>query len=127
MATTFDLNTNVGKVRNIIGDSDTSDAHFTDEQISSFLTIQSNDLFLTSAMALRSMAANKAFIEKARRAGNYWEDTKGISKALLAAAEKLEVMAREAPAEAVADVVYTDFNYNDILIKKSLRGELPDV
>ena len=54
---TYDLTTNVGKIRLIIGDTDidpTSDAVFTDEELTYFLTVNSNNITLAAADALEA-------------------------------------------------------------------------
>jgi len=123
MSFTFNTSTNIGKVRSLIRDTVEATAILSDEDINVSLSITDNDILLAAAMSLRSIAINKALLEKSIKAGNYWEDNKGISKALLSLAEKYESMAENIPADAQAEVFATDFNYNEILYNKSLRGE----
>lgn len=126
MSFTFNTSNNIGKVRAMVGDVTESTSVLSDEQITVFLDIQSNDLFKSAAMALRAMSANKAILAKYRRAGNYTEDTRNIAKGLLDLAKDYEEQSNLVPADAQAEIIYTDFNFNEILINKIVRGELPD-
>lgn len=123
MTFTFDTTGLVGKVRAITGDVNSSSAVLTDEQINVFLGINSNDILLSAAMALRTMASSKALVAKYRSAGNYTEDTRNIAKDLLAVAEILEDRAINTPADAQSEIIYTDFDYNQLIRNKTLRGE----
>ena len=74
MAATYDLTTNVGKVRLIIGDTDVtpaSDAVFTDEELTYFLTANSNNLNLASAAALGAWMAKYAAAPDSEHIGDY--------------------------------------------------------
>jgi len=48
MTVTYDINDNVGKVRLTIGDTDTTDNVFSDEEIQYFLTKNSSSINLAS-------------------------------------------------------------------------------
>lgn len=123
MSFTFNTSNNIGKVRAIIGDVTESTAVLTDEQIQVYLDLQSNDLFMTAAMALRAMAASKAVVAKLKVAGNYSEDTRSIARLLLDTAKELESSAMMTPADAQSEIILNDFNYNNIIQNKILRGE----
>ena len=61
MAATYDLTDNIGKVRLLISDTDVTpatDAHFTDEEITAFLTMASSSLLTAAAFALEAWAAS---------------------------------------------------------------------
>ena len=123
MSFTFDLSTNVGKVRNLIGDTNASDYQLTDEEITSILSLASSDIFLASAICLKRIAADKALVQKRVKAGNYEEDPKEAINGMLKVAENYEKMAKDTPADAQTEIFYTDFNYNEILNQRALRGE----
>ncbi len=57
MTTTYDITTDVGKVRLRTGDKDITDAAFTDEEIEIYLTVHSNSIPLASADILEAWAA----------------------------------------------------------------------
>ena len=119
----YDISTNLGKIRALIGDTDATSVLLTDAKISAFLALKSNDLFLTAALALNAIAANKALLAKRKTAGNYSEDLTAIAKECRETAKVYEEMARNVPAEAVAEQFFTDFSYRDLLVNKHLRDE----
>jgi len=126
MSFTFNTVTNIGKVRVLIGDTTQATALLSDEEINVTLGLTSNDIYLASAISLKSIAANKAAIAKRIKAGNYEEDPKAVVSGLLEIAKNYEERSRMTPADADTEIFYTDFNYNDILIQKALRGEIND-
>lgn len=110
----------------MIGDTTEASALLTDEEITVFINLRPNSLFEAAALALRSMAARKAIVAKLRKAGDYTEDSRSISKALLDLAATYDKLAQDDPAFADVEIIYNDFNYNQIVRNKALRGELPD-
>lgn len=119
----YDITTNLGKVRALIGDTNSASVLLADAKINAFLALKSNDLFATAALALYAIAASKALLAKKKSAGNYSEDLSAIAREYRETAKTYDEMSRNTPAEAQAEVILTDFNYNDILINKALRGE----
>ena len=80
---TYDLTTNVGKIRLIIGDTDidpTSDAVFTDEELTYFLTVNSNNLNLAAADALEAWMAKYATAPDSEKIGDYAYTQKIVDK-----------------------------------------------
>ncbi len=74
MAATYDLTTNVGKVRLIIGDTDVhpeSDAIFTDAEINHFLTVNGSDIDLAAADALEAWIAKYLTSPTTEKIGDY--------------------------------------------------------
>ena len=74
MAATYDLTTNVGKVRLMISDTDVTpatDAHFTDAEIEAFLTMASDSLLLASSYALEAWAASLTGSLNSEKIGDY--------------------------------------------------------
>ena len=126
MSFTYNLSTAVGQVRLLIGDTDSTTAIFSDEELTALLSMQSGDLFMTAALALRRIAANKALLAKAVSAGNYSEDTRDMPKILMQLAKDLEAAAVNIPADAQVEIIVNDFNYNNILRNRALRGETLD-
>lgn len=121
MTFTYDLTTLVGKIRNLIGDVDSTSVIMYDEEITVMLNIRLNDLFSTAALCLRRIAASKALVSRLRKAGNFTQDDRQISKDLLEAAKVYEDLSISVPADAQADVVYTDFNYNQLILNRVLN------
>lgn len=119
----YDTSTNLGKVRALINDIVAASYVMSDTQINAFLSLHSNDLYLTAAQCMMAIASSKALIAKMKKAGNYSEDFTVIAKECREAAKMFREMAMQDPAEAVGEAFYTDFSYNDLLAKKHLRSE----
>jgi len=66
----YDLTTNVGKVRLIIGDNTATEV-FTDAEITYFLTANSNNLNLASATALGAWMSKYATAPDSEHIGDY--------------------------------------------------------
>ena len=74
MAYTYDLDTDIGKVRLYIGDKDitpTTDAQFNDEELQVFITKASGSILLAASYALESWAANITDSLKSEKIGDY--------------------------------------------------------
>ncbi len=126
MSFTFNLGTSIGQVRNVIGDVDSTSYLLSDEEINSFLSMKSGDVFAAASMCCRRIMANKALLAKTVRAGNYSESTSDIAKFYRDLANDLDEMSKNIPASASGEVIYTDFNYNQLVQDKVHRGESLD-
>ena len=126
MSFSYDLSTNVGKVRNLIRDVVQSTAILTDEEISANLTMKGNDIYATAALCCRSIATAKSLVAKMRKAGNYSEDSRSIYQAYLDLAKQYEEQALSVPADGNAEVICTDFNYRELVQDKVHRNEALD-
>ena len=74
MAHTYDLTTNTGRVRLMIGDTDivpTTDAQFSDEEIAVFLSLASNSLLLAASYALEAWASTVTAGLTSEKIGDY--------------------------------------------------------
>lgn len=122
MAFTYDLTTDVGKVRLQIADTDSTDPWFEDAEIEVFLSRENDDLDLAASRALRAMAA--LFQDKMEQMGHWTEDMRGAVDSILMQAKSLEDRVAHPPAEAtaeVAQVAWTPFVRRAIAIKDSLQ------
>lgn len=81
MAVTYDLTTDVGKVRLLIGDKDIADPVFTDEEITVFLT-DGGSVPLAAATALESWASQYAANADSEKIGDYAFTQKIVDKML---------------------------------------------
>lgn len=120
---TYDPTTNLGKVRNMIGDVTASSYLLEDADINAFLSMTSNDLYKAAALCLYRIAASKALLAKKKSAGNYSEDLSAIAREVREVAKIYDEMAQAVPADAQGEVVTTDFSYREIVINKVLRNE----
>jgi len=71
MTVTYDITNSVGQVRLTIGDTDTTNNVFTDEELTYFLGLHSNNINLASADALESWAAKYATNVDSEHIGDY--------------------------------------------------------
>ena len=70
MTVTYDITTTVGKIRLIIGDTDITDAIFTDEELTYFYTTDGS-INLAAATALEAWAAKYATSAASEKIGDY--------------------------------------------------------
>ena len=80
MAFTYDLTTNLGKVRNMIGDATTPGHILEDADINAFITMTDSDLYKAASLCLYRIAASNSRLAKKKTAGDYSEDLRSISK-----------------------------------------------
>lgn len=114
--------TSIGMVRNLIGDVGPSYA-LADEEISSMLSLTNQDIFMTASVACTRLSASQISLSIIRKAGNFMQDMTSLATNYLKLADKYEEMANNIPADAQAEVIATDFNYNQLLTDKVHRGE----
>jgi len=123
MAFTYDLSTNVGKVRNLIGDAVDSGHLLEDADITSFLAMTTSDLYMTAYHCLMRIANSQALLAKMKQAGDYKEDLRSVAKELRENAKMFKEMSENIPAEAQAEHFRNDFSYRDITDRKALRND----
>jgi hypothetical protein len=128
MSFTLDVNTDVGKVRYLIGDITVGSASFTDEELQGFLnfTAQTNlapSIFLASALACDSMAGNVARTMESIKLGDY--ENKDIDKynSLKKQAQGFRDLEYNTPAFAVIEENLSGFNELQIIRNFILRTE----
>jgi len=109
MTALYDIDTDVGKVRLIIGDTDVTpetDAVFTDEEITYFLTANSNNISLASATALEAWAAKYTTKADSEKIGDY-SYAQSIARKMLDLAAKLRGQESGIPAMGIASMDLT--------------------
>lgn len=97
MTVTYDITTNVGKVRLTIHDNDISNPVFTDEELTYFLTQNSSNINLASATALEAWAAAYGPNANSEKIGDY-SYTQKIVDDMLALAKRLRDKEAGVPA-----------------------------
>jgi len=109
MAATYDITTNVGKVRLLIGDTDVfpeTDATFTDAELTYFLTEHSDSINLAAADALEAWAAKYAANASTEKIGDYSYAQK-TAENMLKLAQTLREKEAGAPALAWGEMDLT--------------------
>lgn len=126
MPDTYDLSTDIGKVRLKIADTNTANTIFSDAEIQSFIS-QTTSLNEAAAHALLANAADRSRLATRKSAGNYSEDLSKIADSLRALAKDLlDVAHRD---DGVADD-YSEMDwdgvgglaYKERIVNENLRG-----
>ena len=121
MTVTYDIDTDVGKVRLTIGDTILADNKFTNEEIDIFLSANSSNINMASAAALEAGAASYGQNAASENLGDY-AYTQKIIENMLKLANRLREYETSIPAGAAAEVANTDFTARDIIYNKALRS-----
>lgn len=101
MPATYDLATDVGKVRLLISDTDRSNAVFQDEEIEAFLDLRDGNVKLAAATALRSLGGNAVLVRGKLRMLDLTTDAPAESEALAKLADRYEAEVDAAGVTAV--------------------------
>lgn len=121
---TYIPGTNVFMVRNLCGDVGVNNIWaLADEEINAFITATNGDFFQAAGIACRRLAASQIALSIIRKAGNFMQDMTSIATNLMNLAKSYDDLASNIPADAQVEVIYTDFNYNQLLSDKVHRGE----
>lgn len=111
--------TDIENVRLLI--ADTASTIFTDTQISAFLDLEDDDVYLGASVALLAMSADAALVAKLVTSLNVTVDRKSIPAALRALAKEYKAKSQDSPAFAIAEVGYTKFSVQDIIENRAIR------
>ena len=110
----YDLETDIGKVRLLIADTDISAHDFTDAEVDVALTQESDSIKRAAALLLLALASNRARLAVSVKRGAVSEDLSKLAAELRAQAEEFVKQAAEAedlPLEAVITPSYERFSY----------------
>lgn len=126
MPATYDLSTDRGKVRLIIGDTDTANALFQDEELDAFLGLEGGDVRLAAAQALDAMASSETMIQKAIRLMDLSTDGPAVARQLREHARELRRQVAEGSGDMEglfdwAEMVTDRFSAGERLWKEFLR------
>jgi len=108
MTVTYDISTDVGKVRLLIGDKLISSPIFTDEELTAFLTANSGSINLAAATALEAWAATYGANADSERIGDY-SYTQSIVDRMLALAKRLRDT--EANTPSALSTTWAEFDF----------------
>jgi hypothetical protein len=125
MSFTYDLTTDVGRVRRTIPDKTEATAIWSDEEIESFIEDE-GDWRRASAAALEAIASNHLLVLKVVRIHNLETNTDRLARELMARAKLIRTQANEADVNAgdswdVAEVIVTDSQFRERLWNQRLR------
>jgi len=123
----YDPATLVGQVRLLSVDIDAANVSFQDADISAFLAMNNNNVRLSAAQALDTLAANAALVQGRTRFAGIQLDGQVVAEALssLAAELRRQVHQGEDGSDAspflIAEMVVDPFSYRDKLVNEMLR------
>ncbi len=127
MAFTYNLTTEAGKVRLLITDTDSTNPIFEDREIDVFLSFTAsdgtNDINLASAVALETIAASEALVQKKIKLLDLTTDGPAVATSLRAAAK---ILREQSENESYID--WSEMNLNafagrDIIWNDALRTQ----
>lgn len=123
MAFTYDLTTDVGKVRALIPDRNVANYFFEDEEITAFLAME-GAVKPATALSLETLASNEAYVQKVIKLLDLTTNGAQTSAALLARADRLR---QQATDEGAVGLDYAEnpqdvFSLREKLLKDSIRG-----
>lgn len=129
---TYDPATPLGKVRMYIDDRDLSSIAstvpleersciFSDEELSSMYADCLNDVMYTAARALVTISGNRQLLVRTRRIGKTVVDYGNAAENLREQAMQLIKMSNMQPADALAEISWTDPAFRQILVNAQLR------
>jgi len=127
MAFTYDLSTDRGKVRLLCTDSVAAYEIFSDDEIDSFLTLESSGIKKAAALALETIASSEVLVQKRIKLLDLSTDGPAESAELLKRAKLLRDQAK-ADEDAdyspfdYAELVYDDFSLRERIIDEALES-----
>lgn len=130
MSFTYTIGTDVARVRLWVGDTVSSGAIFTDEEINDMLTQSSGDVQQAAARLLIALASNRARLAKMKSAGKYSEDNRNIPKELREQAAAI-LKSSEEPWDATAEQTFGPVDKpwegdgeKEFINRQNLRGQI---
>jgi hypothetical protein len=124
---TYDLSTDVGKVRLLIPDRDLANPVFQDGELETFLALE-GDVRRAAALALETIAADEALVLKVVSVLGLSVNGPSVAQALLVRARELRAQAEEAEARGDAlfdwaEMVVDSFSARERLVNEMLREQ----
>lgn len=126
MPYSYDLNTDVGKVRLLIPDSQSDAFLFEDSEIEAFLALETG-VKRAAALALETVASNEAMVLKVIRLLDVQTDGAKVADALLKRAARLREQADADDLAMdgsfdIAEMVVDAFTWRERMRKQALRS-----
>ena len=130
MAFTYDVSTDRGKVRLLIGDTDESNVNaqvFQDADVDALLTLENADVRLAAAQALDSMAASEAMVQKVIRVMDLSTNGAATARVLMERAALLRRQVADGSGDFAglfdwAEQVNDPFGARERIWRQALRG-----
>lgn len=116
---TYDPDTDRGRVRLLVTDTEEDLAIFDDAEVDTFLTLMGSNILKAAALALETIAGRETLIQKRIKLLDLQTDGPAEAAALLAQAKRL----REAAAEMEEAEVGAVFDYAEMVVDAFTRRE----
>lgn len=123
MAFTYDVTTDIGKVRMLITDRDESRPVFQDAEIQAYLDLEDASVRRAAAAALETMASDQALVLKVIVTLDLETDGAKVSDALMKRAAVLRKTENESGAFDIAEMLTNDFGDREWFAGAIRRGE----
>ncbi len=127
MAFTYNLTTEAGKVRLLITDTDYTNPIFEDNEIDVFLSFTAvdgtNDINLAAAVALETIAASEALVQKKIKLLDLTTDGPAVATSLRAAAKLLREQSDNESYVDWSEMNLNTFAGRDIIWNDALRTQ----
>ncbi len=127
MTFTFSLATDIGKIRLLIPDRDSTDYIFEDDEITALLVMEGSVVKRATALALETIASDQALTLKVIKLLDLTTDGAKVSDALLKRAATLRSQADEADMAEdgglfdIAELVPNEFAWRERIYNEALR------
>lgn len=126
MSVSYDVSTDLGKVRLLSFDTDTTNPIFQDEEHTAFLDLNAGNVRLAAAQAIDTTAANEAFVQKMIKMLDLMTNGPQTAMALRAAAEELRRQVYEGSGDFsgmfdIAEQVYDNWTLDEHFVKSWMR------
>lgn len=126
MSVSYDVSTDLGKVRLLSFDTDTTNPIFQDEEHTAFLDLNAGNVRLAAAQAIDTTAANEAFVQKMIKMLDLMTNGPQTAMALRAAAEELRRQVYEGSSDFsgmfdIAEQVYDNWTFDEHFLKSWQR------
>lgn len=127
MSFTYNVNTTIGLLRLLIGDT-VEPAKFSDEELQALLTLEDGSIYLAAADAMDTLASQATFSTASSftsiRIGDYSQSSSVAEqvKGYQAQASRFRQLDTETPAFAIAEENFSAFSYETLIRNSILRG-----
>jgi len=123
MAFTYDVTTDIGKVRMLITDRNEARPIFQDAEIQAYLDLEDSSVRRAAAAALETMASDQALVLKVIVTLDLETDGAKVSDALMKRAAVLRQTENETGAFDIAEMITNDFGDREWFAGAIRRGE----
>lgn len=126
MSVSYDVSTDLGKVRLLSFDTDTTNPLYQDEEHTAFLDLNAGNVRLAAAQAIDTIAANEAYVQKMIKMLDLMTNGPQTAMALRGAADELRRQVYEGSGDFsgmfdIAEQVYDNWTLDEHFVKSWMR------